>query len=571
MDDNRCLERVISEEYFDFIFEYNSEVQNVFDEYERFCVQYASSRYVCIYVAPLEGTEFSIEEYSYTAIPKLYGLMDTTAVEDTGALRLQNVTGFGLSGRGVIVGFVDTGIDYENDAFRLNTGQTRIAGIWDQTIQSGNSPEGFVYGTEYTRADIDRALQSDNPREIVPHIDENGHGTFLAGVACGSVDEENSFIGAAPNCEIAMVKLKKAKRYLRDFFFATETDEVYQENDIMLGVRYLRDLAQREDKPLVIVLGLGTSTGDHSGGAPLPQMLNEIGSIPGYCVVTCTGNEGNARLHYKGVITENEEYQDVEIRVRENQPGFTLELWGQTPDIFSVALISPMGETIPRIPARIGSSEEFDFLLEETRGSVDYRIVESGNGAELIFMRFEKPTPGVWTIRVFGSNILEGTFNMWLPLRDFIGGETYFLQPDPEITIVEPGNVQNVLTIAAYNNATEANYINSGRGYTRMGEIKPDLTAPGVNVYGPAASARDETVFTRKTGTSVAAALTGGVCAQFLEWGIVRGNEPYMKTVYIKNYLIRGADRSVEVKYPNRQTGYGRVDAYEAFRILTTT
>ena len=474
--------RVISEEYFDFIFEYNSEVQNVFDEYERFCV-HTATEYVCIYVAPVEGTEFSIEEYSYTAIPKLYGLMDTTAVEDTGALRLQNVTGFGLSGRGVIVGFVDTGIDYENDAFRLNTGQTRIAGIWDQTIQSGNSPEGFVYGTEYTRADIDRALQSDNPREIVPHIDENGHGTFLAGVACGSVDEENSFIGAAPNCEIAMVKLKKAKRYLRDFFFATETDEVYQENDIMLGVRYLRDLAQREDKPLVIVLGLGTSTGDHSGGAPLPQMLNEIGSIPGYCVVTCTGNEGNARLHYKGVITENEEYQDVEIRVRENQPGFTLELWGQTPDIFSVALISPMGETIPRIPARIGSSEEFDFLLEETRGSVDYRIVESGNGAELIFMRFEKPTPGVWTIRVFGSNILEGTFNMWLPLRDFIGGETYFLQPDPEITIVEPGNVQNVLTIAAYNNATEANYINSGRGYTRMGEIKPDLTAPGVNVY----------------------------------------------------------------------------------------
>lgn len=566
-----CVERVLSEEYTDYIFEYNSEQQEVAQDYMRFCAQFASDRYVCIYVDPRISPELSVEEYSYTAIPKLYGLMDSTAADATGAIRLQNITGFGLTGRGVIVGFVDTGIDYTNMAFRNTTGQTRIVSIWDQTDQSGNPPEGFIYGTEYTKADIDRALQSDNPQSVVPHKDENGHGTFLAGVACGSNDTENDFIGTAPDCQIAMVKLKKAKQYLRDFYFVDNTDDVYQENDIMLGVRYLQNVAQRENKPLVVVIGLGTSLGDHSGGAPLPQMLDDVGSTPGYCVVVCGGNEGNAKLHYLGKMESEMPYQDVEIRVGENESGFTMELWGQTPDVFSVAIISPFGETVPRIPARVGLSEVHTFLLEESRVFVDYRIVESGSGAELIFMRFEKPTPGIWTVRVFGSNILDGTFHMWLPIKEFIGTETYFLEPEPDYTITEPGNAQNVITMSAYNNVTGAFYINSGRGYTRTNVIKPDMTAPGVDVFGPALSIGGNRNYTRKSGTSIAAALTAGVCAQFLEWGIVRGNEPYMKTVYIKNYLIRGAERDAGTAYPNRQTGYGKINGFDAFGLLTTT
>lgn len=566
-----CLEKIISEDYMDYIYEYSGRQETVAQEYRRFCAQFASNRYVSIYVDSKVSPPLSVREYSYMSIPKLYGLMDSTAAEATGAVRLQNITGFGLTGRGVIVGFVDTGIDYTNKIFMNSTGQTRILGIWDQTDQSGNRPEGLSYGTEYTKEDIDRALRSENPADVVPHRDENGHGTFLAGVACGSPDEENSFIGTAPDSQIVMVKLKKAKQYLRDFYFVDNTDDVYQENDIMLGVRYLRNIALREEKPLVVIIGLGTSLGDHSGGAPLPQMLDETGSIPGCCVVTCAGNEGNAKLHYLGVMRPEMEYQDVEIRVGENETGFTLELWGQTPDVFSVAIISPFGEVVPRIPARVGFSEVLSFLLEESRVFVDYRIVESGNGAELIFMRFERPTPGIWTIRVFGSNILDGTFHLWLPIKEFLGTETYFLQPSPDVTITEPGNTQDVITLSAYNNTTGAFYTDSGRGYTRNNNVKPDMTAPGVQVFGPGVSAGREPIYVRKTGTSIAASLTGGVCAQFLEWGIVRGNEPYMKTVYIKNYLIRGAVREAGTTYPNRQLGYGKVNGFDAFRILTTT
>lgn len=566
-----CITRILSNDYSDFIFEYNNEEANVAEEYKRFCAQFASDRFVSIYVDPAGTPALSVDEYSYTAIPKLYGLMDSTAAEATGSLRLQNLTGFGLSGRGVIVGFVDTGIDYTNKMFMTSGGQTRIIGIWDQTDQSGNPPANLIYGTEYTKEDIERAIRSTNPYEVVPHVDTNGHGTFLAGVACGREDVENSFVGTAPECQIAVVKLKKAKEYLKEFYLVADTDEVYQENDIMLGVRYLLDISRRARKPLVVVIGLGTTLGDHDGGGPLPQMLDEVGSFPGCCVVACGGNEGNEGLHYQGVMRDEVEYQDVEIRVGEQENGFVLELWGQTPDVYSVAFISPLGETVPRIAARIGLSDEITFLLEETRIYVDYRIVESGNGSELIFMRFVKPSPGIWKIRVFGSNILNGTYHMWLPLRKFLGADTYFLEPEPDVTITEPGNAQNVITLSAYDNANGAFYIDSGRGYTRSTRIKPDLAAPGVSVYGPGISVREENVFKRQSGTSISAALTAGVCAQFLEWGIIRGNEPYMKTVYIKNYLIRGAERERNVEYPNRQLGYGKVDAYESFRILTTT
>jgi len=564
-----CLKRIMGEEYWDFIYEYGSDIANNINIYDIYCPQIIDDRFVSIYVEP-QGRQLGLRGFSYTSIPKLYGLMELTSVENTGAIRLQNIRGFGLTGENVIIGFVDTGIDYMNKAFLTSTGQTRILSIWDQSDNTGMPPDGLFYGTEYTSADINEALDSENPLEIVPHMDENGHGTFLAGVACGTADTENAFASPAPESMIAMVKLKNAKKYLRDFYFVNENAQVFQENDIMLGVRYLKELAEKERKPIVIIVGLGTSLGDHAGGEPLGQVINEVGQIPGCCVVTCSGNEGNAMLHYEGEITEDIEYEDVEIKVGENEKGFTMEIWGQPPDIFSVGIVSPFGEVIEEIPARVGESRKIDFLLENTVIDLDYNIVESGNGSQLIFLRFSNPTEGVWTIRVYGRNLLDGTYNVWLPLKEFLWSSTYFLKPSPNITITAPGNSMGVITVSAHNGVNEAYYQESGRGYTRLGNVKPDLSAPGVNVTGPSNNPRVEGEYTRKSGSSVSAALTGGVCAQFLEWGIVRGNEPYMKTAYIKNYLIRGARREAQRSYPNRQNGYGMVDAYQSFRILTT-
>lgn len=561
---SECAERIISEDYADFIIEIGFRENEARQEYKDLCIQDIGYKFSAIYYPLSEINPISVGADTYIAIPKLFGLMDTSAVEATGALRLQRVRGASLTGNGVIVGFIDTGIDYTNDIFKNVTGRTRILSIWDQSDQSGTHPQGIEFGSEYTREDIDRALQSENPYSIVPTKDTQGHGTFMAGVACGSEDVENNFIGAANESQIAVVKLKKAKKYLRDFYLIEENvQDVYQENDIMQAVTYLRNLSRRESKPLVLVLGLGTGSGQRSGGSALSQQLNDLGEMIGCCVVTCAGNEGNARLHYKGSVL-NKEYEDVELRVGEGTNGFTMELWGNSPDIISVAFISPAGEMISRIPARVGQSDTVEFLLEKSKIDISYSLVEAGGGVELIFMRFIDPTPGVWIIRVYGNNILEGEYNIWLPIKQFIDKETYFLKPNPDITLTVPSTTQDTITVAAYDNMTNALFTDSSRGFTRTNEIKPDITAPGVNVYGPGINNN----YVRKSGTSVAAALVAGNCAQLMQWGIVEKNETQMKTNYIKNFLIRGAIRDRNIVYPSKEWGYGKVNVYEAFSIL---
>lgn len=567
-----CREKIMSEEYADFIAEYSILSSEIEEKFQEYCPQFISGRYVSLYQELRLLTNFNVANYTYGAIPKLYGLMDTTAVAATGAIRLQNQTGFELSGKGVIIGFIDTGIDYTNDVFKNNTGQTRIVNIWDQTDNSGEPPEGFLYGSEYDMDAINRALQSDNPRTIVPHNDENGHGTFLAGVACGNYNEQQDFIGSAPESFIAMVKLKPAKKYLKDFFLIEDGEPVYQENDIMLAASYLRKLRIKYGMPVVIVLGLGSGSGDRAGGSPLAQHLDALGQYVGQCVVVCSGNEGNERLHYSGRV-EDGKSEDVEIRVGENSNGFVLELWGNTPDLFSVSFVSPFGESVPRIPARKDVSERVNFLLEGTYIDVDYKLVESGNGGELIFMRFVNPSPGIWTIKVYGSFILSGRFNIWSNLRQFMDSETYFLKPDPDMTLTVPASSEGVITVGGFDNNSNAIYPRTGRGFTNDNNIKPDFVAPSVNVFGPDVGRGAEISggFTRKTGTSVGAALVAGCCAQMLEWGVVDANEPYMKTAYIKNYLIRGAQRDRDVTYPSRQWGFGKIDVFNSFLILTRT
>lgn len=567
-----CREIIMSEEYADFIAEYGVSSEAAVERFRDLCPQIVNDRYVCIYEKLDNITNFGVANNTYSAIPKLYGLMDTTAVAATGAIRLQNQTGFELAGRGVIIGFIDTGIDYENDVFKNATGQTRIINIWDQTDNNGISPDAFSYGSEYSMEDINRALNSENPLEIVPQRDALGHGTFMAGVACGRYNEQQDFVGSAPESYIAMVKLKPAKQYLKDYFLIDNGEPVYQENDIMMAASYLRSLRIKYGMPVVIVLGLGSGSGDRAGGLPLSQYLDELAQYIGQSVVVCSGNEGNERLHYSGKV-EGDKADEVEIRVGENDTGFVLELWGNTPDLFSVSFVSPLGESVPRIPARKDVSERVNFLLEGTTIDVDYSLVESGNGEELIFMRFTNPSPGIWTIRVYGSNILNGNFNIWANLRQFMKEDTFFLKPNPDTTLTTPSSSERVLTVGGYDSSSEAFFPKSGRGFTNDNNIKPDIVAPAVNVFGPdiGRSAELGGGFTSRTGTSVAAALAAGCCAQMLEWGLVKGNDIYMKGTYINSYLIRGADRDRDITYPSRQWGYGKLNVFNSFLILTRT
>lgn len=580
-----CSSLIVSEETGDYIIESNSLYFEQIQRQDGVCISCVNDTWCILYTNYPGSRNINIQQ-GYYSVPKLYGLMDTTSFDASGITATLNQPLLNVRGQGVLIGFLDTGIDYLREDFKVSDGRTRIAAVWDQTIQSGNYEEdtgeaagteqydrkqaqGMVqYGTVYTREVINAALAAEregqNPYDIVPSRDENGHGTFLAGVAAAS--ETADYIGAAPEAEILMVKLKPAKKYLRDFYLLPERVEAYSETDMMMGVRFLQQYAIREKKPLVICVGLGTASGSRTGALPFADLLNTLARQVNTVVVTCTGNEANNRTHTSGLAVSDTEPSEIEITVGAGERGFVMEIWAESLDILSVAITSPSGERIPRIPARIDTGGVYNFLLERSQVAVDYRVVESASGYEVIFMRFINPAQGIWKIHVYSLTNIVGRYNAWLPLKQFLSGDTYFLNSNPSTTLTEPGAAERVISVGAYNHITDASYAASGRGYTATGLIKPDFVAPGVDVYGVRAGGG----YTTRTGTSVAAAHAAGAAALLLTWGVTDGNLPYMGTNEVKSVLIRGAKRENNTMYPNNIYGYGKMDVIEAFNKLRT-
>lgn len=559
-----CKEMILSNEFLDIIADYDV-IEEILDTSDiEYCYHAIDAGYGVANVRRSQVAPLSLGYYGYSAIPKLYGLMqtgertfDASPLSAMGNIRVQNPP-LALQGSGVIMGFIDTGIRYQEDVFRREDGSTRIVSIWDQTIQMGEPPAGFLYGTEYRRADIDRALASADPLSIVPTTDVIGHGTRMASAAAGSMLGQGlEFRGAAPLADIAVVKLKEAKPYLRDYYLINDQAIAFQENDIMEAVNYLQQMAVAFEKPVVIVLGLGTNMGSHDGTSSLDSYLNIVAGRRSMAVVVGSGNEGDKEHHYENSMPSN-----VEIRVEEPMKGFSMELWGALPDVYSVAIRTPGGEVTPVIDFRNGIDRRISFIFERTKIQLSSMLVERDSGDPMVFMRFEDPTPGIWTVSVTSSARRmwgKGRFHMWLPIEAFLSGSVTFLTPSPDVTLTEPANASQVITISAYNSYTDSWYVPSGRGYKRNGEIKPDLSAPGVGV---------STVLGETDGSCMAAALAAGCVAQFLEWAVVDGNAYSVDSRGTKSYLIQGADRPDNVVYPDRQWGYGRININGTFETL---
>lgn len=428
-----------------------------------------------------------------------------------------------------------------------------------------NGAGRFFYGSEYSREDINRALQSDNPYEIVPSRDENGHGSNLAAVAAGSIlDNGMDYMGVAPEADIVVVKLKECKEYFREFYLIPRNVPAYQENDIMLGVFYGDRFANTFRRPVVYCIGLGTNYGDHSGSSALSRYLDAVAVKRSRAVVVCGGNEGNAAHHYLGNLNSPESpgisREAVEVRVGPNSEGFLMELWGHLPDIVTVSVRSPGGETIPTIRLGIQDIITYGFIYERTRITIAGNLVEPASGEELISMRIQAPTAGIWTFIVEAArDIHNGQFNIWLPIKQFMNSEVTFLKPSPYTTLTEPAMATDVISVSTYNGASRSFYIESGRGYTRTGEINPDFAAPGVNVSVPQG---------KQTGSSLAAAITAGAVAQFMQWAVVEENNPLVESREIKNYFVRGATRNDDLAYPNREWGYGQLNLQGTFDVM---
>ena len=566
-------EKIMSQDYYEILSDYRYP-EGLEHSFEDLVFQRVDTNLGIAYINKNELTAADERKITYRGRPKVYGLMrgqpgpgggfDPSPLIKSGILQAQGQP-LNLTGRGVVLGFLDTGIRYEEEVFRNPDGSSRILGIWDQTIDTGQTPEGLLYGTEYNREMINAALLSDNPREIVPSYDENGHGTALASVAAGSAIRGGLiFTGAAPEADIAVVKLRQAKDYLREFYLIPDGVPAYSESDIITAVKYLESYAISLVRPLVICISLGTNMGDHEGHSVLAGYLNTIATRRSRAIVLGGGDEGNSAHHYVGYATEGmtETTDNVEIRVDEGERGFTAELWGNIPASHSIAIRSPGGETTERVDFKVRETRQFTFIYEKTKILVDHILVEQGSGEELIRFRFQDPTPGVWTIHVTttGSRYQEqGNFHIWLPLSEFLTGDTYFLRPSPYTTITEPGNAREIITTTYYQDANNSFYGESGRGFTRSGNIKPDLSTPGVNI---------STILGSYTGSGMGCAILSGICAQFMQWAIVEGNNEWVESRELKNYLIRGAVRNPAVFYPSREWGYGQVNLSGTFDVI---
>lgn len=564
IDSSLCKERILSEDYFDFII---NDIRTPFFAsipLDNICKQQAGDKYRCVYLSRMQVEPITLERFSYNSIPKCYTPTSMDTMNQAGILPLQTYPTLQLTGKGVLIGFLDSGIDYQNSIFRNLDGTTRIASIWDQTIQDGTPPENFSYGSEYTREMIDEALLLEDPLKLVPSIDIDGHGTFTASLAAGSGTPSEAFLGAAPDSTIAVVKLKQAKQYLRNYYFIPEDRVCYQENDILLGLHYLDQLAKRLGLPLVYCLSVGTNSGGHVGALPLPQLLNNYGTSANRIPVIGTGNDSDKRHHYYNEIPDNTTSQTVEIRVGENVPGFTMELWTSIPNILSISLTSPSGENTTRIPIRANASTTFDFLFERTRVTIDYRLIVEKENSELIFFRFDTPSPGIWKVNVEPIRIIDGHYHIWLPVTEFIDGEVFFLNSNPYYTITNPGNAECPITVSYYDGNTNAMVLASGRGFSRNEQIVPSITAPGINVKGALPNGR----YAVRSGASISAAITSGAVALLLEWIIYQLGYPSIDACQIKSLLILGAIRTPNIEYPNREWGYGQLNLYNTFEVI---
>ncbi len=520
----------------------------------RYIIGYVKDYYYSELMKTL-GTSFM------SSLPTVLGTLDRAALESAGIIQVQNQPYLDLKGRNVLIGFIDTGIDYTQPVFINEDGTSKIQFIFDQNV-TGEIIEDFYIGTEYDNAKINEALKSPNPYDIVPQRDTVGHGTFLASIAAGNT--VNDFTSAAPASEIIMVKLKKARPfYLKRYCVPPEQESAFGSTSVMVGVEYILRKGRQLNRPVVICIGLGTNFGSHDGFSIFEEYLSSISAYKGVCICTAAGNESQRRHHNQGVISNQGETRALDLKVGDNAGDIYINIWNSVSDRFSVSIRSPTGEYISRLPPRPTSFTEVSLVLEKSDVTVDYHFPVEGSGGQATIVRILNATPGIWTITLHGDIILDGTYHAWLPIEGFVSPTVEFLETSPYNTITIPATMIGSICCGAYDIISNSLYLNSSWGPTRSSSMSPDFVAPGVNVggyfpYGYGVS----------SGTSIATAITAGSCALFLEWGLVDGNDTSLSTFQIRAYLIRGCTRSNTLIYPNYQWGYGRINVFNSFNSM---
>ena len=456
-----------------------------------------------------------------------------------------------LRGKGTLIGIVDSGIDYENAEFRNEDGTTRIVSLWDQSV-NGRPPAGYLAGTEYTREQIDAALATEDKevrRQMVKTSDVSGHGTAVAGIAAGNGrgSEGRRFRGAAPEAELIIVKMGAP----REGGFPRTTE-------LMRGVDYIVRKAVELRRPVAINISFGNTYGSHDGTSLVERFLNDIADMWKNVICIGSGNEGASAGHVSGKV-RRQISETVELAVQQREPALSIQIWKSYVDEMGVSVISPSGRQAGPFYEFLGAQR---YILGDTELLIYYGEPKPYSVKQEIYLSLlpgkQYIESGVWKIVLTPGRIVDGEYQMWLPTQTSLNMGTAFLQPNSMSTLTIPSTASLAVTVAAYDARTFSYADFSGRGPAEMYEgenvLKPDIAAPGVRVTAPVPGGGYQSF----SGTSFAAPFVTGSAALLMEWGIVRGNDPYLYGEKVKAYLRKGAKQLAGYeRWPNALLGYG--------------
>ncbi len=471
-----------------------------------------------------------------------------------------------LNGRNVLIGIVDTGIDYLNDEFMREDDTSRIVNIWDQTIANSNN-EAVYIGQIYSNEQINNAIKAyrnkGDPYQIVPSRDEIGHGTKVAGII-GARGNNKEFQGIANESDFVIVKLFESSNFKSELKANGIPDiPVYNASEIVSGLEYLRKVAIERRQPMVICLGAGSTEGSHDGYNLISRYVTSLGNNRGICLVCGVGNEGDSQGHASGYIKNVGDVKVIDLRIPREIKIFHIYIWIRRPNIASINVISPTGEASSVIQAQINKIQPVKFVFLDTQMLVKYYNPEHFTGHEVISIEFTNIKPGIWSLNLIGDYIINGRYDIWLPPKNTLPENTIFLESDPFNTLTMPSEALNVVTVAYYGN-NNALIAASGKGFNTNGVINPDISTIGVNILTTKTSGGTTTF----SGSSAATAIVAGACVLLLQWGIVDGNDSTMYTKKVRTYILYGANRNQTNRYPTRESGYGDFDLLGIFNII---
>ena len=460
-----------------------------------------------------------------------------------------------LTGEGVLIAVIDSGIDIFHPDFRKEDGTTRILGLWDQTSE-GNPPENYLGGAYYSEEMINEALQAgrNRGRNIVPSQDLSGHGTHVTGIAAGNGRASDGKLrGVASKASLLIVRLG-----------TPEDSDFPRTTQVMTGIDFAVRFALERGYPLVINLSFGNNYGAHDGTTLLETYMDQIMGLGQITIVTGMGNQGVGEKHTSGIIEQGKETQEAFI-IGPGEQSVGLQIWKNYADVVQVELLHPSGE---RIGPFVNGSGLTEVVFENTRILFDYGEPVPYRVNQELYINFlpreDRIDEGEWKVIFRPTRIVSGQYEMWLPDAGLISTATKFLKSTPVLTQTIPSTAERVISVGAYDSFGNRMAPFSGRGdaFTTRGRIKPDIVAPGVNIESCAPGGG----YAVKSGTSMAAPFVSGSAALLMEWGIVKGNDNYLYGEKVKAYLRRGARRLPGYgKYPNEVTGYGKLCLEDSF------